>query len=320
MSGEAQQPDSAAVREHLEALQDQICQAFEDFERAAGSDTRFDARTLENERGGVGRPRVLSDGLVFERAAVNSTYARGPSLPPAATADRPQLAGRSFEAVSLSLITHPVNPYVPTSHANWRFFIAYDEGGSAPLWWFGGGFDLTPYYPEEEDVVHWHRTAKASCDPFGADLYRRYKEECDEYFHLPHRGEARGVGGLFFDDLTHLGDDEPNSAAAFSRCFAFVRSVSEHYLPAYLPIVERRKGTPYGERHRDFQLYRRGRYAEFNLAFDRGTRYGLQAGARAESVLASMPPRALWRYDWSPETDSEEARLERDFLPPRDWV
>jgi len=296
--------ESGAVHAYLVDLQDRICGALE-----AQDGGRFDARSGETSAGVETRPRVLSDGAVLERAAVLFSHARGPSLPPAATARRPELAGEAFEAVSLSLIVHPRNPYAPTSHANLRFFRA--GAGAAGAWWFGGGFDLTPVYPFHEDCVHWHRTARAACTPFGDDLYPRFKKACDEYFFLPHRGEARGIGGLFFDDFAEGG---------FERAFALVRSVGDHYVPAYAPIVERRKRTPYGERERGFQLYRRGRYVEFNLVYDRGTRYGLQSGRRIESVLASMPPLAAWRYDFSPESGSREEELVRDYLRPRDWA
>ena len=298
------EPDSAKVAESLVALQGRICSALEGADGAA----RFDNRPSDGADGVEARPRVLSDGPVLERAAVLFSHARGPALPPAATARRPELAGKRFEAVSLSLIVHPRNPYVPTSHANLRFFRAESD---PPAWWFGGGFDLTPYYPFDEDCAHWHREARAACAPFGADLYPRFKKACDEYFFLPHRGEARGIGGLFFDDFAEGG---------FDPAFALVRSIGDHYLRAYVPIVERRKRTPYGERERDFQLYRRGRYVEFNLVYDRGTKYGLQSGRRIESVLASMPPLAAWRYDYRPEPGSPEERLASEYLRPRDWA
>jgi coproporphyrinogen III oxidase len=231
-------------------------------------------------------------------------------MPASATAHRPELAGRGFEALGVSLVIHPRNPYAPTSHANVRFFIASKEGAE-PIWWFGGGFDLTPYYGFEEDAVHWHRTARSACEPFGAEVYPRYKQWCDEYFFLKHRSEPRGIGGLFFDDLNEGG---------FEHCFAFMRSVGDHYLPAYRPIVARRKTTPHGERERDFQLYRRGRYVEFNLIYDRGTLFGLQSGGRTESILMSLPPLVKWRYNWRPAAETEEARLYSDFLRPRDWL
>ncbi len=298
-------------------LQDSICDALVAVDGAA-----FDCRELPGERGGVARPRVLTDGSVIEKAAVNFSHSRGDSLPLAATERRPELAGRSFEATAVSLIVHPRNPYAPTSHANLRFFIAHpppdtsDEGHEG--WWFGGGFDLTPVYGFEEDAVHWHRTAAGACAPFGDDLYSRFKTACDDYFFLPHRQETRGVGGLFFDDLNRL--DRPVELDPFERCFAFARSIGDHFLPAYLPILDRRKDLPYGERERGFQLYRRGRYVEFNLVYDRGTRYGLQARARTESVLASLPPLAAWRYDYTPAAGSPEARLASEFLVRREWI
>ncbi len=299
-------PDVEAVRTYLLGLQDRVCAAFE----AQDGVARFASERLERERGGLARPRVLSDGPVLERAAANFSHTRGARLPPAATARRPELAGRRFEAVSVSVIAHPRNPYAPTAHMNVRFFLA-EAPDATPVWWIGGGFDLTPYYGFEEDAVHWHRTGRAACEPFGADLHPRFKKACDEYFFLPHRGEPRGIGGLFFDDWSEGG---------FERCFALLRSVGDHYLPAYLPILERRKHRPWGERERSFQLYRRGRYVEFNLVHDRGTRFGLQAGGRTESILASLPPLASWRYGWTPEPGSPEARLTEEFLRPRDWL
>lgn len=301
------QADAQPVRTYLLDLQDRICTALEALEGDAGP--RFAETRHEESNGALARPRVL-EGDVIEKAAVHFTHSIGARLPPAATERRPELTGRGFQAVSLSLIVHPRNPYVPTSHMNVRCFLA-EARAEEPVWWFGGGFDLTPVYGFVEDAVHWHRTARAACEPFGADLYARLKKTCDEYFTLPHRGETRGVGGLFFDDFADGG---------FERCFAFMRSVGDHYLEAYLPIVRRRLETPWGERERDFQLWRRGRYAEFNLVYDRGTRYGLQSGRRVESVLASLPPLVAWRYDWQPEPGSVEAALPRDFLRPRDWL
>ncbi len=260
--------------------------------------------------GGGGDSRVLEDGGLFEKAGVNFSLVHGEGLPPSATAQRPELAGRGFRAMGVSLVLHPSNPYVPTSHANFRFFVAEKEG-EAPVWWFGGGFDLTPYYGFEEDAMHWHKTARSACQPFGEDVYPRYKKWCDEYFFLRHRDEPRGVGGLFFDDLNEWG---------FDRCFEFSRSAGEHFLQAYAPIVERRRNTPYGDRERDFQLYRRGRYVEFNLVYDRGTHFGLQSGGRTESILMSLPPLVRWRYDWRPDAGSPEATLYKDFLRPRDWL
>ncbi|HET9212084.1 MAG TPA: oxygen-dependent coproporphyrinogen oxidase [Thermoanaerobaculia bacterium] len=298
--------DLAAVRAYLLDLQDRICTAVE----AEDGVARFAEDSWERPEGGGGRSRVLSEGAVFEQAGVGFSHVFGPGLPASATAQRPELAGRSFEAIGVSLVFHPRNPYAPTTHMNVRFFLAEKEGAD-PVWWFGGGFDLTPYYGFEEDAVHFHRTARAACEPFGPEVYPRYKKWCDEYFFLRHRGEPRGIGGLFFDDLHEWG---------FERCFELQRSVGDHFLPAYLPILRRRKDTPYGERERDFQLYRRGRYVEFNLVWDRGTLFGLQSGGRTESILMSLPPLVRWRYGWKPEPGTPEARLYEDFLRPRDWA
>jgi coproporphyrinogen III oxidase len=296
------------VRDYLCDLQDRICDALEAEEPVA----RFAREEIERPGGGLSRPRVLSDGPVIERAAVNFTHTRGVDLPPAATERRPELAGRRYQAVSVSLIVHPRNPYAPTCHANFRAFIAdAPDSQVESVWWFGGGFDLTPYYGFEEDARHWHRTARDACDPFGSDWHARFKAGCDAYFRLPHRDEPRGVGGVFFDDLDEGG---------FEHCFGFLRSIGDAFIDAYLPILRQRKDLPYGEREREFQLYRRGRYVEFNLLYDRGTRFGLQAGARVESVLASMPPLVAWRYDYRPEPGTPEARLYSDFLVPRDWA
>jgi len=300
------QPDIDPVKDYLLGLQDAICAALE--EEDAGA--RFAEDRWEHAGGGGGRSRVLADGEVLEKAGINFSHVRGDRLPPSATANRPALAGRRFEAVGVSLVIHPRNPYAPTSHANVRFFIAEAEGHE-PVWWFGGGFDLTPYYGFDEDAVHWHRTARSACDPFGHDVYVRYKKWCDDYFYIKHRGEPRGIGGLFFDDLNEWG---------FTRCFDFMRSVGDHYIPAYRPILARRKATPYGEREREFQLYRRGRYVEFNLVYDRGTLFGLQSGGRTESILMSLPPLVSWRYDWHPEPGSPEAELYDRFLKPNDWL
>jgi coproporphyrinogen III oxidase len=300
------------VKEYLLALQQQIVDALE-AEDGAGSFIR-DAwqRPDDSAQGlrGGGIVRLLSDGAVFEQAGINFSHVRGEHLPASATAHRPELAGRHFQALGVSLVIHPNNPYVPTAHANVRLFVAEKEG-EAPVWWFGGGFDLTPYYPFHEDVLAWHRTAKAACDPFGEAVYPRYKKWCDDYFTLKHRNETRGVGGLFFDDLNE-GD--------FDSCFAFLRSVGDAFIKAYRPIVAKRKATPYGERERDFQLYRRGRYVEFNLVFDRGTLFGLQSGGRTESILMSLPPLVKWRYNWQPEAGSTEALLYTDYLRPREWL
>jgi coproporphyrinogen III oxidase len=300
------QPDIDAVRKYLLCLQDNICKELE----AIDGEAKFELDQWQREAGGGGRTRVLNAGRVFEQGGVNFSEVSGDNMPPSATANRPELAGRSFRAMGVSLVIHPRNPFVPTSHANVRFFIAEKEG-EAPIWWFGGGYDLTPYYGNEDDVIHWHQTAKAACEPFGEEVYPRFKAWCDEYFYLKHRDERRGVGGLFFDDLNEWG---------FERCFAFMQAVGNSYLPAYLPIVQKRMETPFGAEERDFQLYRRGRYVEFNLVYDRGTLFGLQSGGRTESILMSLPPLVKWRYNWQPEPGSAEARLYSDFLLPRDWV
>ena len=258
---------------------------------------------------GGGRTRVLKNGAIFEQAGVNYSRVAGDTLPPSATAHRPELIGRSWTATGVSLVVHPRNPYVPTSHANVRYFEA-DKEGADPVWWFGGGFDLTPFYPLDEDCVHWHGVARDLCAPFGDEVYPKYKKWCDEYFYLKHRDEMRGIGGLFFDDLNEWG---------FERCFAFLQAVGDRFLDAYLPIVERRKGMKYGEREREFQLYRRGRYVEFNLVYDRGTLFGLQSGGRTESILMSLPPRVRYEYGYAPEPGSAEARL-AEYLKPRDWA
>jgi len=299
-------PDINAVKNYLLDLQQRVCAALgqEDGKEAF----REDAWT--RAEGGGGRSRVLAEGAVFEQAGVNFSHVFGDGLPASATVHRPQLAGRRFQALGVSLVVHPRNPYVPTSHANVRFFIA-EKPGAEPVWWIGGGFDLTPYYGFDEDCVHWHRTAKAACDPSGADYYARFKKWCDEYFFIAHRNEPRGIGGLFFDDLNERD---------FEHCFGFMKSVGDHYLSAYLPLVQRRKHTPYGERERDFQLYRRGRYVEFNLVYDRGTLFGLQSGGRSESILMSLPPLVKWRYNWQPVSGTDEARLAERFLKPRDWL
>jgi coproporphyrinogen III oxidase len=300
-------PDATAVKTYLLALQDSICTALE----AEDGGARF--RTDEWTRpeagqpglGGGGRTRLVVDGAVFEKGGVAFSHVRGDKLPPSATAHRPELAGRSWEALGVSLVLHPRNPHVPTSHANVRFFHAGD------IWWFGGGFDLTPYYGVEEDCVHWHRTARAAVAPFGAGLHARFKQGCDDYFFLKHRGEPRGIGGLFFDDFNELG---------FDRSFALLRAVGDAFVPAYRPIVAKRKGTPHTEPQRQFQLYRRGRYVEFNLVWDRGTLFGLQSGGRTESILMSLPPLVRWDYDYRPAPGSPEANLYDVFLPPRNWA
>ncbi len=294
------------VKSYLLDLQDRLCDGLAAEDGGAG----FREESWQREAGGGGRSRVMEHGRVFEKGGVNFSHVHGDRLPPSATAARPQLAGRGFHAVGVSWVLHPENPHVPTSHGNVRFFIAEKEG-ETPVWWFGGGFDLTPCYGFEEDAVHFHRVARAACEPFGGDLYARLKKSCDEYFFLKHRGEARGIGGLFFDDFSEGG---------FERCFALMRAVGDGYVEAYIPIVKRRRDTPWGEREREFQLHRRGRYAEFNLIYDRGTLYGLQSGRRVESVLASLPPLVRWSYEWQPEPGSPEARLAEDFLRPRDWL
>lgn len=299
-------PDIDAVREYLLSLQDSICKEVE----AADAQANFAVDNWERPAGGGGRTRVLNNGAVFEQAGVNFSEVSGDNLPPSATASRPELTGRSFQAMGVSLVIHPHNPYVPTSHANVRFFIA-EKAGEAPIWWFGGGYDLTPYYTFDEDVIHWHQTAKKACDPFGDKVYEEYKKWCDEYFFLKHRNEPRGVGGLFFDDL---------NTPDFEHCFGLLRSVGSSYTSAYLPIVERRKHLNYTEQQRDFQLYRRGRYVEFNLVYDRGTLFGLQSGGRTESILMSLPPLVKWRYNWQPEPGSAEARLYEHYLKPQDWL
>lgn len=298
--------DIEVVRDYMLALQDRICSELEEEDGGV----RFKEDIWNREAGGGGRTRIASDGEVFERVGINYSHVLGQSLPPAATSNRPDLAGRSYQAMGVSLVTHPRNPHVPTSHFNVRFFVA-EKSRTEPVWWFGGGFDLTPFYGYEEDAVHWHCVARHACAPFGSDVYQRYKRWCDEYFYIKHRSEPRGIGGLFYDDLNEWG---------FHRCLEFTRSVGNHYLPAYRPIVARRKSTAFGQRERDFQLYRRGRYVEFNLVYDRGTLFGLQSGGRTESILMSLPPSVVWRYDWTPSPESAERRLYEEFLKPRDWI
>ncbi len=298
--------DKIAVKNYLLDLQDRICAGLQ----AEDGGSTFAEDSWIREEGGGGRSRVMTNGSVFEKGGVNFSHVHGTQLPPSATAARPELAGRSFEAMGVSLVMHPENPYVPTSHANVRFFIAEKEG-EAPVWWFGGGYDLTPYYGNEQDCRHWHQTAKAACEPFGEAVYPRFKKWCDDYFFLKHRNEPRGVGGLFFDDY-----NQPD----FEQSFALMRSVGDSYLEAYLPIIQRRREVPWGERERQFQLYRRGRYVEFNLVYDRGTLFGLQTGGRTESILMSLPPLVRWEYDWHPEPGSAEAELYQVYLQPRDWV
>jgi coproporphyrinogen III oxidase len=324
--------DSQTVREYLLGLQQRIVARFEALD---GRPFRYDAweKPAGAALGGGGLTRIIEDGELLERGGVGFSHVVGKQLPPSASAQRPELAGRGFEAMGVSLVFHPRNPYVPTVHMNVRFFVARDapsalelpplaEGGgregstgnhaaSAPAWWFGGGMDLTPYYAEAQDARHFHATCRQALAPFGAPYHARFKKWCDEYFFLRHRGEARGIGGIFFDDFNELG---------FDASFALMRSVGDAFLDAYVPIVERNRARPFGQRERNFQAYRRGRYVEFNLVYDRGTLFGLQSGGRAESILMSMPPAVTWRYDWRPDPGSPEARLYTDFLPPRDWV
>lgn len=299
-------PNILAVKSYLLDLQSRICQELADED----GKQPFGEEHWERAEGGGGISRILEEGAVFEKAGVGFSHVSGTTLPPSATALRPELAGRRWQAVGVSLVIHPRNPYAPTSHANVRFFLA-EKAGEAPVWWFGGGFDLTPYYGFDTDCEHWHRVARDACIPFGADVYPRFKDWCDRYFVLKHRNEPRGIGGLFYDDLNEWD---------FDTCFAFMRSVGDHYLMAYRPIVARRKHTPYGERERDFQLYRRGRYVEFNLVYDRGTIFGLQSGGRTESILMSLPPLVKWRYNWQPEAGTPEDELYEIYLKPRDWL
>ena len=293
------------MRDFLRALQDRLCAGLE----AADGTERFGEDAWQRAEGGGGRSRVLKLGAVFEQAGVGFSEVGGAKLPPSASAHRPAIAGRAWTALGVSLIAHPRNPYVPTTHMNVRYFEARAEG-EAPVWWFGGGFDLTPFYPFDEDARHWHGVARALCAPFGEDTYPRYKRWCDEYFYLRHRDETRGIGGLFYDDL---------DTGGFEHCFALTQAVGNGFLDAYLPIVERRRDTPYGEREREFQLYRRGRYVEFNLVYDRGTLFGLQSGGRTESILMSLPPRVRFEYGYVPEPGSAEARL-AEYLKPREWL
>ena len=297
------------VRDYLLGLQQRIVGAME---QCDGLPFRNEAwqRAPGERLQGDGRTQLLEGGKLLERGGCNFSHVRGPALPPSATQHRPELAGAPFEAIGVSLVFHPRNPHVPTVHMNVRMFAAL-SAGAAPVVWFGGGMDLTPYYANEVDAIHFHRTCRDALSAFGPAYYPRFKQACDEYFFLEHRGEARGIGGIFFDDFAELG---------FERSFELMRAVGDAFLPAYLPIVERNRDTPYGERERDFQALRRGRYVEFNLVFDRGTLFGLQSGGRTEAILMSMPPLAAWRYDWQPEPGSPEARLTTDFLPPRDWL
>ena len=300
------EPDIKAVEEYLRNLQLDICSSLEEVD----GKEEFRKDQWDRPGGGGGISRVLVGGDVFEQAGVGFSHVFGSEMPPSATKSRPELAGKGFQAMGVSLVLHPRNPYVPTTHANFRFFTTDSDDGDS-VWWFGGGFDLTPFYPFHEDVVHWHTTAREACDPFGVDVYPEYKKWCDEYFFLKHRDETRGVGGLFFDDL-----NEPD----FAKAFELTRSVGDRFLPAYLPIVRKRKDREYGERERQFQLYRRGRYVEFNLIYDRGTLFGLQSGGRTESILMSLPPQVRWEYNWHPAAGSPEADLYDNYLRPRDWL
>jgi coproporphyrinogen III oxidase len=298
--------DVAAVKTYLMALQQRICDALVKEESAAC----FHEDTWVYQQGGGGRSRVLENGTVFEKAGVNFSHVKGAALPASATAQRPHLVGCPFEALGVSLVIHPRNPHVPTTHANLRLFVAY-PADAAPLWWFGGGMDLTPYYPYEEDVMAWHQVCYDVCAPFGADIYTEFKDECDRYFYLPHRQETRGVGGLFFDDLNRW---------SFARCFDFIQAVGDGFLRAYLPIVKLRCDLAFTEAERDFQCYRRGRYVEFNLVYDRGTIFGLQSGGRTESILMSLPPQVSWVYNFLPQEASREAKLYDRYLKPQDWL
>lgn len=294
------------VKTYLLQLQNSICSTLEDLDSKA----RFVEDSWQRSGGGGGITRVLVNGRLFAKAGVNFSHVSGEQLPASASAHRPELAGRNFSALGVSLVIHPDNPYIPTSHANVRFFIAEKEG-TEPVWWFGGGFDLTPYYGFEEDCQFWHQTALKACQPFGESIYPEFKQWCDEYFHIKHRNEARGIGGLFFDDYNRV---------SFEHSFALMQSIGDHYIQAYAPIVERRQNHPFGEREKEFQQFRRGRYVEFNLIYDRGTLFGLQTGGRTESILMSLPPEVRWGYQWKPEEGTPEARLYTDFLPVRDWL
>ncbi|MCF6190712.1 MAG: oxygen-dependent coproporphyrinogen oxidase [Cocleimonas sp.] len=308
-----QSPDIYAVKEYLMSLQDSICEQLAQEDGGAVFDEDNWEREVDPKKPtmtGGGRTRLLVDGNVIEQGGVNFSHVFGGKMPASATTGRPELAGRTFQAMGVSLVIHPKNPMVPTSHANVRFFIAEKEGED-PVWWFGGGYDLTPYYGFEEDCIEWHTTAQKACEPFGDETFDKYKKWCDDYFYLKHRDEQRGIGGLFFDDLNEWG---------FEKSFEFLRSVGDSYTAAYLPIMARRKTLEYTEAQRDFQLYRRGRYVEYNLVYDRGTLFGLQSGGRTESILMSMPPLVKWKYNWQPEIGSEEARLYNHFLKPQDWI
>ena len=298
-------PRIQEVIEYFKDFQERCCSAL-----AANEDDGFAMESWSHDGGGGGITRVIENGRDLEKGGVNFSHVRGAGLPPSASASRPEIAGKPFEASGVSLVIHPRNPFVPTSHMNVRLFVADPESDS-PVWWFGGGYDLTPYYPFDEDCVHWHRTAKDACDRHDSNYYPDFKTRCDEYFFLRHRGEARGIGGIFFDDL---------NTPDFDACFSFVRDVAESYVDAYTPILSRRSDHPYTEQHREFQALRRGRYVEFNLVYDRGTLFGLQSGGRTESILMSLPPHVQWRYDWQAESGTEERRLTDHYLVPRDWI
>jgi len=295
------------VKKYLVHLQESICS---DLELLDGRAIFEKDHWTKEDGNGSGITSVISDGNVFEKGGVNFSIVQGNKMPKSASAIRPELEGRKYTALGVSLVLHPENPYIPTAHSNVRFFVA-EEPGKEPIWWFGGGFDLTPFYGFDEDAVHWHTTAKKACLPFGEKVYSKYKKWCDDYFYLEHRNEQRGIGGLFFDDLNEGG---------FDRCFEFIKSVGDHFTEAYLPIVIKRKDTPYGEKERNFQLYRRGRYVEFNLIYDRGTLFGLQSGGRTESILMSMPPEVKWSYQFQVEKDSQEGKLYNHYLKPKEWI
>lgn len=299
--------DVEAVKDYLLSLQDHICASLETME----PEMRFKEDAWDRPNGGGGRTRVIAGGEVIEKGGVNFSHVMGDNLPPSATVDRPELAGGRFEAMGVSLVIHPNNPFAPTSHANVRLFVVYKDD-MAPVWWFGGGFDLTPYYGFDQDCIHWHQTAYDAVEPFGEGYYSRFKKWCDEYFYLKHRGEPRGIGGLFFDDFNE---------GSFEHCFAMMRAVGDAYTKAYLPILERRHDHEFNEQQRDFQLHRRGRYVEFNLVFDRGTHFGLQSGlGRTESILMSLPPEVRWTYEYQVEAESDEAKLTEYFLTSKDWL
>jgi len=298
--------DIVSIKRYLLDLQDRGCSALMQLD----SDLVLKEDQWEREGGGGGRSRVMQQGKIFEQGGINFSHVHGDSLPASATAHRAELVGRSFQALGVSLVIHPLNPYVPSTHMNVRFFVA-EKDDEEPIWWFGGGFDLTPYYGFREDARHWHEMAKAACNGFGDDTYSKYKKWCDEYFYLKHRQEPRGIGGLFYDDLNEWG---------YETCVAFMQSIGDHFLKAYMPIVERRMASGYSERERNFQLYRRGRYVEFNLIYDRGTLFGLQSDGRTESILMSLPPLVRWEYNWQPEPGSPEAELYEVFLRPQDWL